>query len=70
MFKLQTTHFPRRVRKSDVHRGISARRGHVKTHLCDRKMSCGTHQTHDNTEVRTPSGSLGISSQKADTQRT
>ena len=68
MFKPQTSHFHKRVKRKNVHRGISARRGDVKGHLCDREMWCGTHQTYDDTEVRTSSRSLRSSSQKADTQ--
>ena len=56
MFKPQTSHFHRRVRISDVDCGISARRSNVEIHLCDRKISCGTHQTYDNTVVRTVYG--------------
>ena len=58
MFKPQTSHFHRRVRRSNVLRGISARKSNVKIHLCDRKMPCGTHQTYDDTEVRTSGHSL------------
>ena len=58
VFKFDTTHFHGRVRRSDVHGGISARRGDVETHLCGREMLCGTHQIYDNTEIRTPSGSF------------
>ena len=36
------------------------------TDICNREMSCGTHHTHDDTKVRTPSRSLRNSSQKAD----
>ena len=68
MFKPRL-HFHWRVR-SNVHRGISARRGDVKTHLCDREISRGTHQTYEDTEVRTSSRSLRSSSQKEDTQWT
>ena len=42
----------RRIRRSNVHRGISARRNNVRTHLCGREMPCGTHQTYDNTELQ------------------
>ena len=66
MYKLETIHFHRRVRRSDVHRGISARRINVETHLCDRKMPCSTYQTQDHSEVRTASHSLRSSSQEAD----
>ena len=68
--KLETTHFHWRVGRSNLHRDISARRSNVETHLCDRKMPCSTHQTHDDSEFRTSSRSLRSSSQKADTQQT
>ena len=68
--KFDTTHFHRRVRRSSVYRGTSARRGNVETHLCDRKMPCGTYQTNDDSEVRTSSRSLRSSSQEADFERT
>ena len=70
MFKPQTSHFHRRVRGSNVHRGISARHSNVETHLYNREMSCGTHQTYVDTEIRTPSRSLRSSSQKADSKQT
>ena len=66
MYRFETTHFHRRVRRSDVHRGIPARRNNVETHLCDRKMPCSNYQTHDDSEVRTSSRSLRSSSQEAD----
>ena len=69
LYKIETTQFHRRVRRSDVHSGISARRGSVETDLCNREMSWGSNHTHGNTEVRTPGRSLRSSSQKADTQR-
>ena len=58
------------IRRSNVHRGISARWNNVKTDLCNREMSFTTHQTHDNTEVRNPGRSLRSSSQAANAQRT
>ena len=70
MFKLETAHFHRHVRRSDVRRGIYARRGDAKTCLYDRKMSCGTHETNDKTKIRTQGLNLRSWSQKADTQRT
>ena len=42
MFKLETTHFHGRVRRSNVHRGISARRSNVKTLLYDGKCHVAT----------------------------
>ena len=69
MHKPQTSHLYRCNRGSDMHRGISARYSNVETHLCDREMPCGTYQTYDDTEVRTPSRSLRSSSQKADSKR-
>ena len=53
----------------DVHRGISARWGNVKTYLCDRKMPCSTYQAHDISKDRTSSRSLRSLSQKADIER-
>ena len=40
------------------------------THLCYRKMPCGTYQKHDDSEVRTSTRSLRSSSQEADFERT
>ena len=51
--------------EKNVHRGISARRRNVETHLCDRKMLCSAYQTHDNSEVRTSSRIKRSSYQKA-----
>ena len=68
--KPETSHFHRCVRIDNVHRGTAARLSEVKIDLCNREMSCGSRQTYDNTEVRTPSRSLRCSSQKADAQRT
>ena len=70
MFKLETTHFHRRVRGSNLHCGIFARRGNVETHLCDRKKPRSTYQTHDESEVRTSSCSLRSSSQEANFEKT
>ena len=70
MYKFETTHFHQQVRRSNVYCCISARKTNVETHLCNRKISCGTRQTYDNSEVRTPSRSLWSSAQKADTQPT
>ena len=58
MFKLKTTDIRRHARRSNVHCGICARRGNVKTHLSDRKIPCSTSQTHDDCEVRTSSRSI------------
>ena len=49
--------------------GISTRWSDGKIDLWNRKISCGTHQTHCNTEVRTLSRSLRISLHKTDPQR-
>ena len=68
--KPETPHFHRCIRRDNVHRGVPARWKDVRTNLCNREMSCGTHQTYDNTEVRTPSSSFRSSSQKADNQWT
>ena len=56
--------------RSDVHRGISARRSNIESHLCDRKMPGSTYQTHDDSEVRTSSRSLRSSSQEEDFEGT
>ena len=58
MFKLKTPDIRRHARRSNVHCGICARRGNVKTHLGDRKIPCSTSQTHDDCEVRTSSRSI------------
>ena len=63
-FKPQTSHFHRRLRRSNVNRGISARPSKAKTHLCDREMPCGTHQTYDNTEVRIKAAFYGVGLRK------
>ena len=52
MFKPETSHFHRCITRGNMHRGKSARWGDVKTDLCNRELSCGTHQTHDNVELR------------------
>ena len=70
IFKLETLHFYGRVRRRNVLRGISTRRGNVETRLCDRKKPCGSYQTHDDSEVRTSSRSLRSSSQEADFEGT
>ena len=56
--------------RSDVHSGISAEWNNAKTDLCNRRMPGSTHQTHDDSEVRTSSRSLRSSSKEADTERT
>ena len=61
MFKPDTSHFHRCIRRGNVYRCLFERWSNVKTDLCDRKMLSGTHQTYDNTEVRTA---------KLDTQQT
>ena len=66
MYKFETTHFHRRDRRSNVHRGIPARRNNVETYLCYRKMPGSTNETHDDSEVRTSSRSIRSSSQEAD----
>ena len=48
----ETSHLQRRVRRSNLHFGISARRGHNKTYLCDRKMPRSTYQTKYDYEFR------------------
>ena len=70
MHKLETTYLYRCISWSNVHFCISARWSNAKTDICNREMSCGTHQTYDGTEIRTSSRSLRSSSQKADTQWT
>ena len=70
LYKFETTHFHRRVRRSDVHRGISARRCNVGTHLSDRKMPCSTYQTYEDSKVRTSNRSLRSSTQEADFEGT
>ena len=70
MYKFETTHFHKRVRRSNVHRGISEKRGKVETYLCDRKIPCGTYQTHDDSEFTTSSRSLRSLSQDADFEGT
>ena len=55
MHKPETSHLYRCIRGSNLDYGISARWGNAKTDISNREMSCGTHQTHDDTEVRTSS---------------
>ena len=70
MHKPETSHLYRCIRGSNVHCGISARWCNAKTDICNREIMCGTHQTHDDTDVRTPSHNLRSSSQKADSKQT
>ena len=70
LYKHDTTNFHRCIRRSNVHSATSAKLGNVKTYLRDRKMSCSTYQTHNDSAVRTSSRSLQSSSQEADIERT
>ena len=66
MYKFETPHFQRRVKRINVNRGISARKDKMKTHLCDREIPCGTYQLHCDSEVQ----AARISSEKAHIEST
>ena len=69
MYKLATPQISRLFTRSNVRRCTSARRGDVKTYLCDRKIPCSTYQAHDNSNVKASGRSLWSSSQEADFDR-
>ena len=70
MYKLETRHLHRRVRRSSVHRDVSQIQGDAKTHLCGRKIPCSTYQIHDDSEFRISNCILRSLTQKAYIERT